>query len=196
MENYRVKLEVFEGPLDLLLHLIKINEMDIYDIRIAEITSQYLAHLRLMEKLDLEVAGDILVMASTLVNIKLRSLLPDAHDDEEDDEEVGDIMTAQSLMEKLIEYRKFKEAASALAEHEHHQSQVFFRDVALPRFSQAQGDESMEVELDSLLVAFSRVLRFVEQRGWHLVTEEEFSVEEKMDDIEQRLRTSKRIDVE
>src|SRR5437773_11265695 len=109
MEDYKVKLQVFEGPLDLLLHLVRINEMDIYDIKIAEVTRQYLEYIRLMQSLDLEVAGEFLVMASTLVNIKLRSLLPDTGEEPIEDEEIGDIITAQALMEQLVQYRKFKE---------------------------------------------------------------------------------------
>ncbi|MBI1785148.1 segregation/condensation protein A, partial [Candidatus Sumerlaeota bacterium] len=135
MDEYKVKLQVFEGPLDLLLHLVKINEMDIYDIQIAEVTKQYLEYIRLMQSLDLEVAGEFIVMASTLLNIKLRSLLPDSGEPDEDEEELGDILTAQALMEQLVQYRKFKEAAARLQEQEEQQARIFFRDVALPQFA-------------------------------------------------------------
>ena len=195
-EAYKVKLDVFEGPLDLLLHLVKINEMEISEIRISEITSQYLDYLRLMESLDLDIAGDFLVMAATLLNIKLRSILPDSERDEDEDEEIDDILTARALMEKLIEYRKFKEAASYLRDQEQHRSRLFIRDVALPRMAQTEPEDDLRVDLDTLIGAFSRVVRFIDARGWHLVTEEEYSVEEKMDLIEKRLEVQPRLELE
>jgi segregation and condensation protein A len=194
--DYKVRLDIFEGPMDLLLHLIKVNEMDIQDIRISTITQQYFSYLRLMEQLDLEVAGDFLVMASTLINIKLRSLLPETHEEEDEAEAEDDFMTAQALMDKLVEYRRFKEAAAALRESEMAQSNRFFRDVALPRLADAETDNELQMDLDALLGAFTRVLRFVERRDWHLVTEEEYSVEEKMDWIEQRLLLDERIEID
>ena len=195
-EAYKVKLDVFEGPLDLLLHLVKINEMEISEIRISEITSQYLDYLRLMESLDLDIAGDFLVMAATLLNIKLRSILPDSERDEDEDEEIDDILTASALMEKLVEYRKFKEAASYLREQEQHRSRLFIREVALPRMAQSEPEDDLRVDLDTLIGAFSRVVRFIDARGWHLVTEEEYSVEEKMDLIEKRLEVQPRLELE
>lgn len=196
MNDLKVKLQVFEGPLDLLLHLVKINEMEIHEVRISEITAQYLAYLRLMESLDLEVAGEFLVMAATLLNIKLRALLPATGEEEESEEEIGDIMTAQALMERLIEYRKFKEAAAELRDQEQSQARTFFRDVALPRMAGLDQGQELNIDLEKLLAAFSRVLRFVDQDRWHMVTEEEFSVEEKMDEIEGWLEREKRVDVE
>src|SRR5262245_50489134 len=111
-DSYRVKLEIFEGPLDLLLYLIKKDEIDIYDIPIARITEQYLAYLELMQELDIAVAGDFLVMASTLIYIKSKTLLPPEPklDGEED---LGDDPRAE-LVERLLEYQKFKSAAQML----------------------------------------------------------------------------------
>lgn len=195
-EDYRVRLDIFEGPMDLLLHLIKLNEMEIHEVSISNITQQYLSYLRLMEQLDLEVAGDFLVMASTLINIKLRSLLPETHEEEDEEEQADDFMTAQALMDKLVEYRKFKEAAAALREQESAQANTFVREVALPKLTDADSDEELQMELDALMSAFSRVLRFVERRDWHLVTEEEYSVEEKMDWLEQRLLLEEQLDAE
>ncbi len=193
--DYNLKLDIFEGPLDLLLHLVKINEMDIQDIRIRKITEQYLAYLQLMESLDLEVAGEFIVMAATLVNIKLRSLLPDSGDAEEEEEEVDDILTAQMLMEKLVEYRRFKEAASELQRREGEQARVYLRDVALPRIIDEQENAELTGDLETLLGAFRRVLRFADARGWHLVTEEQFSVEEKISVLEDRLAREGRVEV-
>jgi segregation and condensation protein A len=196
MQDYKVKIEIFEGPMDLLLHLIRINEMDIYDIPIAEITRAYLGYLHMMESLDLEVAGEFLVMASTLLNIKLRALLPDSPEGEEEGEEIDNILTARMLMEKLVEYRRFKEAASELHDREQRQASVFFREVALPKLADARQDEAVRSDLESLLQAFRRVLRFVEARGYHLVTEEEYSTEEKMDSLLTRLALEERIEVD
>jgi segregation and condensation protein A len=110
-DAYRVKLEVFEGPLDLLLYLIKKDEIDIYDIPIARITEQYLAYLELMKELDIAVAGDFLVMASTLIYIKSKMLLPP--DPELEGEDLNEDPRAE-LVERLLEYQKFKSAANML----------------------------------------------------------------------------------
>ncbi|MCL5104718.1 MAG: segregation/condensation protein A [Armatimonadetes bacterium] len=122
---YKVTLEIFQGPLDLLLHLIRENEIDIYDIPIAKVTEQYLAYLSLMESLDLEVAGEWLVMAATLVEIKSRMLLPEEPGDEADEEERLD--PRLELVERLIEYEKFKGAAEIFREREEMRSKVFSR---------------------------------------------------------------------
>jgi len=106
-----LRLDVFEGPLDILLHLVRDQKLDINDIPIAKITEQYLAYLDLMQALNLEVAGEFLVMASTLVHIKSKSLLP-RHGDEEEEED-PEVMR-QELSRRLIEYERFKEAAARL----------------------------------------------------------------------------------
>ena len=108
----RVQLEVFEGPLDLLLHLIKKNEVSIADIPIATITEQYLSTLELMQGLNLDVAGEFLVMAATLIHIKSRMLLPPGENEDEEEEE-GD--PREELIRRLLEYQRFKEAAEELA---------------------------------------------------------------------------------
>src|SRR3989338_5925137 len=122
--SYRVKLEVFEGPLDLLLYLIKKDELDIHDIPIAEITEQYSEYLELMTILDLNIAGEFLVMAATLMHIKSRMLLPPEALTPEEEE--GEDPRAE-LVRKLLEYKKFKEAAGALSVMEREQSKVFVR---------------------------------------------------------------------
>lgn len=111
-DSYRVKLEVFEGPLDLLLYLIKKDEIDIYDIPIARITEQYLEYLRMMEQLDIAVAGDFLVIASTLIYIKSKMLLP-PEPKLEGEEDLNEDPRAE-LVERLLEYQKFKSAANML----------------------------------------------------------------------------------
>ncbi len=126
---YQVRLDTFEGPLDLLLHLIKKNEINIYDIPIALIAQQYLEYLGLMTSLNLAVAGDFLVMAATLVQIKSRMLLPtDETDTDEDDgpDPRGD------LVRRLLEYKQYKEAACRLDERERLWREVFYREQAVP----------------------------------------------------------------
>ena len=110
--SYRVKLAVFEGPLDLLLHLIKKEEVDIYDIPVARITDEYLQYLNLLETMNLDVAGEYLVMAATLTHIKSRMLLPPSEDEgEEPDED-----PRADLVQQLVEYQRYREAAVALGD--------------------------------------------------------------------------------
>lgn len=122
--DYKVKLDIFEGPLDLLLYLIRKNEVDIYDIPIALITEQYLAYLDLMTVLNLDIAGEFLVMAATLAKIKSKMLLPPSIDSEEGEEE-GD--PRAELMEHLLEYQKYKEVADQLKNRELLEKDIFTR---------------------------------------------------------------------
>src|SRR5690606_5957026 len=114
----RVVLPVFEGPLDLLLHLVKINEMDVTEIEISSITRQYMEYLLAMEALDLDIAGDFLVMAATLLTIKARAILPRSASEEEapsgPEEEIDEILSTKDLIRRLVEYRKFKDYAATL----------------------------------------------------------------------------------
>ena len=120
---YQITLPVFEGPLDLLLHLIHENRIDIYDIPISEVTDQYLRYLSLMESLDLEIAGEFLVMAATLLEIKSNMLLPPEPAEEEEEQ----VDPRAALVERLIEYQRFKEAADLFREHEAERMKVFKR---------------------------------------------------------------------
>lgn len=192
--DHKFKLDVFEGPLDLLLHLIKANEMEISEISISKITSQYLHYLRLMESLDLEVAGDFLVMAATLLNIKLCSLLPEPETCEE--EEAGDeddFLTARALMQQLIEYRKFKEAAVALGHKAERQDRIFFRQIALPKLDEARQDPGITGDVEHLLNAFSRVLIFAARRDYHQIRDEEYHVSDKIELLRRRTLLEPRI---
>jgi len=122
--DYKVKLDIFEGPLDLLLYLIRKNEVDIYDIPIALITEQYLAYLDLMTVLNLDIAGEFLVMAATLAKIKSKMLLPPSIDSEEGEEEAD---PRAELMEHLLEYQKYKEVADQLKNRELLEKDIFTR---------------------------------------------------------------------
>ena len=122
------QLEIFEGPLDLLLHLIKKNEVNITDIPIATITEQYLATLELMQTLNLDMAGEFLVMAATLIHIKSRTLLPESDIETDEEEEGGD--PREELMKRLLEYQRFKEAAGELGQRDVLTRDVFVRATA------------------------------------------------------------------
>lgn len=189
---YNVKINVFEGPFDLLLHLVRVNEMDIYDIPIAQITDQYLTYIKEMEKLDLRIAGEFLVMAATLINLKSRTLMPPLSDNqEEQEEEVEDeydnINSAQDLMRQLIEYRQFKELAATLAVREDEQLRVFYRNSVLPVLSDNGEPQEIKEDISLLFSAFARVLEYTEGRPSHHVVEEEFSVEEKIAVLQRQL---------
>jgi segregation and condensation protein A len=177
--TYKVKLDVFEGPLDLLLYLIKKEEIDIYDIPIAKITDQYMEYLELMKLLDLNIAGEFLVMAATLMHIKSRMLLPPDQLEEEAEEEDP----RAELVKRLLEYKKFKEAASELAHMESYQKHLFPR-VGIGADAAEEGrSEFFEANLFDLITAFTKVLKDVPRETFHEVIKDEFTVAEKMHDI-------------
>jgi segregation and condensation protein A len=169
-----VKLARFEGPLDLLLHLIKRDEIDIYDIPIAHITQQYLAYLDLMRALDLEVAGEFLVMAATLMRIKARMLLPAPSVDEEEE---GD--PREELVQRLVEYRQYKEAAGTLKLREEERRLLFERGM-LPGDDEAGPLPLAPASLFDLLDAFHRVMARLPETAVYDVRAEVYDVDEKM----------------
>src|SRR3989338_1249361 len=180
--TYKVKLDVFEGPLDLLLYLIKKEEIDIYDIPIAKITDEYLEYLELMKLLDLNIAGEFLVMAATLIHIKSKMLLPPDHLEGEEKEEED---PRAELVRRLIEYKKFKEAAQELSHMESHQKHYFARVAGQPiKFEDtAREDEFFEATLFDLITAFTKVLKDIPKEVFHQVVRDEFTVSEKIHDI-------------
>jgi segregation and condensation protein A len=183
--TYVVKLEQFEGPLDLLLYLIQREEMDIYDIPIARITEQYLAHIEMMEKLDLEPAGEFLVMASTLLRIKARMLLPVQRPGEEIDED-----PRAELVQRLLEYKKFKEAARRLEAHETDRLRSWTRplDAALVEDARAHPEEEeFEVSLPHLVRALQGVLARFEAIVTHEIQLEPVALEEKVQLLREQL---------
>jgi len=176
---YKVKLDAFEGPLDLLLYLIRKNEIDIYDIPIAEITQQYLDMLDLMRTLNLDVAGEYLVMAATLTHIKSRMLLPTPPGEGDDEEEGED--PRQDLVNRLLEFEGFKRAARLLEERD-----LLERDVFTRQFVD-DGDEELELSLFDLMEAMRQVLRKSSQELTHEITLERASIEERITEILDRL---------
>lgn len=182
-ELYKVKLDAFEGPLDLLLHLIKELEIDIYDIPVATITEQYMRYIKAMKKIELNVASEYLVMAATLIAMKSTMLLP-RKELENEDEYVDD--PREELINRLIEYRKYKDAATSLQEREMEESQIFTRppvhfDEMFTKTPVVRGDISVFDMLDAL----DGVL---ERREWMrpldtTINIVEISVETRMEEI-------------
>ncbi|MDD5132163.1 MAG: segregation/condensation protein A [bacterium] len=166
--TYQVKLEMFEGPLDLLLHLIKKEEIDIYNIPVSRITEEYLQYLEMLKMLNLDIAGEFLVMAATLLQIKSRKLLPVPVKDEENTEELDPY---QELVKQLLEYKRFKEVASVLAVKEVEQQQVYTRP---PQKIERVGDEEyvIEASLFDLLDAFKNVLKSTATTVREIIQEE------------------------
>jgi segregation and condensation protein A len=172
---YRVKLDVFEGPLDLLLHLVKKDEVDLTDIPIAKITDQYMGYLELFQQLDLDVAGEYLVMAATLLHLKSRTLLPG---DETPEEEEGDDPRAE-LVRQLLEYQRFKEAAEMLNRRDLLDRDVFGRDPAREE-NESDQDVVYDVSLGDLLDALQDVLKRAAPEVVHEVVLEQISLRERI----------------
>ncbi|MCX5789155.1 MAG: segregation/condensation protein A, partial [Elusimicrobia bacterium] len=172
-KEYEVHLEMFEGPLDLLLFLIKKDDLDIYDIPISQITQEYLGYLDLMKDLSLEVAGEFLVLASTLMQIKARMLLPS----QEVLEDEGPDPRAE-LVAKLLEYQKFKGAAKFLEDRALEYQDVFYR--GSPHFAEAE--KSLNIRIFDLLSTLREILDRAEDNGIEVIGEE-FPIEEKMQKI-------------
>jgi len=181
LENaYRVQIEEFEGPLDLLLHLIKKNELDIYNIPVASITKQYLEYLDLMKELNLDIAGEFLVMAATLLQIKSRMLLPVTP--EEEDAEPED--PRAELVRRLLEYQRYREASFQLSSRNLLGREVFARKFDSDEISEnAPKEEPIDVELFELIDAFRRVLGKVSVETFHSVVTDGISIADRISEV-------------
>jgi segregation and condensation protein A len=181
-EVLRLHLDNFEGPFEVLLYLIRSQEIDIFDIPIMEITEQYLRFLDLMRTENLEIVGDFLVMAATLVQIKSKMLLPVEMDD--DEEEIDDEDPRLELVEKLIEYRKYRDVAARLEALEEERESWFTRNVK-PKVEavEDEGEELVEVTLYDLIQAFKNVLRFIRDDINYEVEREGASVDDKIAEL-------------
>ncbi|MBS6342073.1 MAG: segregation/condensation protein A, partial [Eubacterium limosum] len=179
MNSYEVSLEKFEGPLDLLIHLIQKNKIDIYDIPIAEITNQYLAPIEKWRELDMEVASEFVVMASKLLEIKSRMLLPRAKDEEEDEEDLK-----EKLVRQLIEYKIFKNISSYLEERECAELHAVYKDPEyIPAINQ---DAEVEINPEDIFKAYSNIFSLysdeIEFKDFSQeIVREVFTVEEKIE---------------
>ena len=174
---YKIKLPEFEGPMDLLLHLIRENKVDIYDIPISLITGQYLEYIEIMKELDLEIAGEFLVMAATLIQIKSRMLLPP--DEEAPPEEMED--PRFELVQRLIEYQTYKDAASILKEKEEEALKIFGREPGDWIEDKAPEPELylFDVNLFDLLTAFKNLLEHAPPE-MRTISRETLTVKDKM----------------
>lgn len=186
LERFPVKLDVFEGPLDLLLHLIKKHELDIYDIPIALITKQYLEYIAIMDELQLDVAGDFLVMAATLIHIKSRSLLPRPAPEQEDPEEDP----REALVRRLVEHQKFKAAAELLHDKETVRSAQWARPdqrIAALAGEGLDKEPELDVDLFSLMTAFKAVVDRARQRPAAYLPMEQMPLEQRIEQLMRRL---------
>jgi segregation and condensation protein A len=185
-DAYQVKLDAFEGPLDLLLHLIRKSELNIYDIPIALITEQYLGYITLMQDLNLDVAGEFLVMASTLIHIKSRTLLPRPDPTQADGGPEED--PREALVRRLLEHQKYKAAAELLHDRETLRSAQYMRPAE--RVADAAGDEyepELEVDLFGLLSAFKGVLERASRRPIVILPPSQMSIEDRIKQVLGRL---------
>ncbi|GAB4166693.1 MAG: segregation/condensation protein A [Geothermobacteraceae bacterium] len=179
-----VKLENFEGPLDLLLHLIRSNEMDIWDIQINRICEQYLAILDAMQSLNLDVAGEFLVMASTLLHIKSKLLLPQSEFEEGEEEEED---PRAELVRRLLEYQKYRVAALELDDRDLLGRDVYARKFTSPELVDVEGEEFFEVNLFDLVEALQDVLARAPKEAVHEIGFESISIAERINHILDRL---------
>ena len=154
---YKCKLKIFEGPLDLLLHLLKEQKMDICDIPIAEITKQYLQYLEMMQEMNLELVGEYLVMAAELTRIKSKTLLPSPETDEEDDFGGGEDPRSE-LMRRLREYQRYRDAAFELRMKEHDRQQVFSRGGEIEIEESSENLQLMDATVFDLFTAYQKIL--------------------------------------
>jgi len=185
--SYEIKLDVFEGPLDLLLYLIRKNEIDIYNIPIALITGQYLSYLDMMRSLNLDLAGEYLVLASTLIHIKSKLLLPPAEG--EGEEEEGEDPRAE-LVQQLLEYQAFKEAALSLGERPLLERDVFTRGAASEEEQttvEEADDALLEVDIFELVTAFRRIIDGLDLKEELEIDMEKMSLADRINEIMERL---------
>jgi segregation and condensation protein A len=184
LDPYPVRLENFEGPLDLLLHLIKQSEVSIYDIPIALVTRQYIDYIDLMQELNLDVAGEFLVMAATLIHIKSRLLLPRPDPAQEDPDEDP----REALVRRLLEHQKFKAAAELLHERETLRSAQWTRpDGPITEIAGEAPEPEIEVDLFSLISAFRTVVERSKQRPTVYLPGEQVPIEDRIEQLMSKL---------
>lgn len=191
---YRVQLKNFEGPLDLLLFFIKRDELDIYDIPISYITKQFLEYLNLMEELDLDVASEFILMASMLMSIKAKMMLPQ----EDSDEELDEHDPRYELVQQLLEYKRYKEMAGKMENIAEEAQKRRFRgyhevDQVNKQSQQASGEALQDVTMFDLMSAFKKVLADIKkQDAIHRVEKIEFTIEDQTEYVLDRLQESGR----
>jgi segregation and condensation protein A len=186
--TYQITLPAFDGPMDLLLHLIKEHELDIYDIPISRITNEYLAYIELLKALNLEIAGDFLVMAATLMQIKSRMLLPLDSTPEEPEED-----PRLELMRRLLEYKKFRDAAEQLMDLEKNRRHLLPRGVSADQKEGEEEERLEEVTLFGLLAAYKDILIHSQEDVTAELTRPEITVSQKINDLMDVLQENPRV---
>jgi len=187
--SYHVKLQIFEGPLDLLLFLIKKEEIDIYSIPIAKITQQYLEYIELMQMLDLEIAGEFILMAATLMRIKVKMMLPSEGEDSEEVEELKD-----ELVRSLIEYKRFKETAEELSEIEYEERKRFTRNFSYEQ--DLKPDDypyPSEYTIFDFITILKNVLEKTPEKDYYSIKKEKIYVEERIKFILNLIKSNEKI---
>jgi len=179
---YEIKLDIFEGPLDLLLYLIKKNEIDIYNIPIALITDQYLQYMEIMRSLNLDLAGEYLVLASTLIYIKSRLLLPREENDDFEDEPDP----RAELVKQLLEYQSYKEAALCLDSRLLLERDVFKRSYGINETDET-GEDETELNLFDLVKAFQKLVSRMDKQELLEINVERMSLSDRINEIMERL---------
>lgn len=176
-DAYQVELSGFQGPLDLLLHLIQKDQIDIYDIPISRITDQFIRHIEIMHLVSLDMAGEFMAMAATLLVIKMRMLMPkhtEAIEVEEEDPRAD-------LVRRLLEYKRFKEAARLLRECEDQRHQFHLRAAKYPFLDQTEQEPALKIEMYDLLAALADIFDRIKTRPVHEVRREPFTVVQKIE---------------
>ena len=192
--DYSIKINEFEGPLDLLLHLIKQSNIDIYDIEISEITKQYLDYINKMEELNINVASSYIVMAAELMEIKSKSLLPKK--EEENEEEDEEVISKENLINKLIEYKKYKEMAPSFKILESNRQNIYIKSPEkLNNYLDEIIVKNEDTSVDDLVEAFKKFLerKNLEKPITTKITNKEYSVKERKHNIKNILREKKKV---
>lgn len=191
--NYSIKIDAFEGPLDLLLHLIKEKNVDIYDISIEEITKSYLDYINKMEELNINVASSYLVMAAELMEIKSKSLLPKVENEEDNEEEE---VSRENLINKLVEYKKYKEMTEVFKELEINRNNIYIKPPENINNYVNNEIYNEEIEIDKLVEAMKNFLnrKELEKPLKTKITNKEYSVKERKNSIRNIIRNKKRVE--
>jgi len=180
----KIRLDIFEGPLDLLLYLIKKEHLEVYDIPITQVVDQYIQFLELMKLLDINIASEYLVMAANLINIKSKMLLPQPEEPQEQEED-----PREELVRRLLEYEKFKEAADFLRKKEIDRNKYFMR----PAAETPTGEVYIEASIFDLISAFKTALKEIPKDIFFEVVKDEFTVEDKIHDLLHLLLTKEKV---
>lgn len=191
--NYSIKIDAFEGPFDLLLHLIKEKNVDIYDISIEEITKSYLDYINKMEELNINIASSYLVMAAELMEIKSKSLLPKVENEEDNEEEE---VSRENLINKLVEYKKYKEMTEVFKELEINRNNIYIKPPENINNYINNEIYNEEIEIDKLVEAMKNFLnrKELEKPLKTKITNKEYSVKERKNSIRNIIRNKKRVE--